>query len=297
MYSARRSVPAVALVFVSGLCSSLAFSQSTQFLNLETRSSRLPNQAPAAMPCSDSWTRSSVIARENGAKTDREQLFCGDSNAGPVSVAPCAPALAARTGCAVSNDVAGNDLSALGKWGREVFRAHQKVLAILQTENACTAWYQTKEAQPAAAFQTLTFALDHGGDAYVRATNEHDGTALIRSPYVARVTQGGGSYTTITLNANGAFFLPMAHVIDEPLEGGPASFRGVHTLQVGPYPGGSFHAQVLTLLHEFGHLIDLLPADTGDHDGQSRQNTAEVLRFCRAELESKEASHTLLASQ
>jgi hypothetical protein len=34
-------------------------------------------------------------------------------------------------------------------------------------------------------------------------------------------------------------------------------------------------------------VLDLLPADENDVDGKSVQNTSEVLRFCRAEIESK----------
>jgi len=37
------------------------------------------------------------------------------------------------------------------------------------------------------------------------------------------------------------------------------------------------------LLHEFGHVINLLPLDFDNVDGKSVQNTAEVLRYCRAE--------------
>jgi len=66
-------------------------------------------------------------------------------------------------------------------------------------------------------------------------------------------------------------------------------------LRVGPYTGNSLHAQVLALLHEFGHLVDLLPADGGDEEAKSMQNTAEVLRFCRAEIESKAGRNALLA--
>ena len=51
--------------------------------------------------------------------------------------------------------------------------------------------------------------------------------------------------------------------------------------------GNTLRAQVLTLLHEYGHLIDMLPVDEGDRDGRSLQNTLEVLQHCRAEIESK----------
>ncbi len=83
---------------------------------------------------------------------------------------------------------------------------------------------------------------------------------IFRNPYVARVFQADGSYATITINTKGAFFTP-----------------------------------ILALLHEFGHLVDLLPTDEGDQDGKSVQNTGEVLRFCRAEIESKVKRTTLSA--
>jgi len=185
----------------------------------------------------------------------------------------------------------------MGKQGKSILRARDKVLEILQRENACSAWYRTRDPNPAATFRTLTFALDRDGDLYVRTTPESGGIEIIHNPYVARVIQAGGSTTTVTLNMNGAFFFSMANVVDDRSEGGPVSFRGVRPIQVGPYSGGSFRAQVLALLHEFGHVIDLLPQDRDDYEGRSRQNTADVLHACRAEVESKEAPRTILASR
>jgi hypothetical protein len=185
----------------------------------------------------------------------------------------------------------------MGKQGQSILRARDKVLEILRTENACSAWYRTKEADAAGVFRTLTFAIDHAGEVYVRLTPEHNGMELIRSPYVARTMEGEGLHATVTINPYGAFFFPMASVIRDTWEGGPLTFRGSRAIQVGPYGGGTFRAQVLTLLHEFGHVIDLLPEDQGDYAGRSQQNTVEVLRACRAEVESKEKPHTLLASR
>jgi hypothetical protein len=185
----------------------------------------------------------------------------------------------------------------MGKKGQSILRARDKVLEILQTENACSAWYRTKEADPAGVFRTLTFAIDRAGEAYVRLIPEHNGMELIRSPYAARVIEGEGLRATVTVNPYGAFFFPMANVIRDTWEGGPLIFRGSRALQVGPYGGGTFRAQVLTLLHEFGHVIDLLPEDHDDYEGKSKQNSMEVLRACRAEVESKEKPHTLLASR
>ncbi|HKW63435.1 MAG TPA: hypothetical protein VJN89_12880, partial [Candidatus Acidoferrum sp.] len=168
---------------------------------------------------------------------------------------------------------------------------------ILQTENTCSAWFRTKDPDPAATFRTLTFTLDRSGDLFVRATPEPGGIQLIRNPYVAKVQQGEGANSTVTINLNGAFFFSMGTMVDDRSEGGPVSFRGARPMQVGPYSGGSFRAQVLALLHEFGHVIDLLPTDRDDYEGKSRQNTADVLRTCRAQVESKEARNTILASR
>ena len=176
-------------------------------------------------------------------------------------------------------------------------KARDKVLEILQTENACTEWYRTKDPDPAATFRTLTFVIDRHGEVYVRSYPVNTGEELIRNPYVASVVQGDGSNATVTINRNGAFFVPVTTVLDDTLDGGPAIFHGTRSIQVGPYPGGSFRAQVLTLLHEFGHAIDLLPTDHGDREGKSKQNTLEVLQACRAQVESKDKPHTLSASR
>src|SRR6266567_1680544 len=77
--------------------------------------------------------------------------------------------------------------------------------------------------------------------------------------------------------------------------GARLNFESTRALKVGPYWGNSPSAQVLTLLHELGHVIDRLPADGGDQEGRSAQNTSEVLRYCRAEVESSVRWGTLAA--
>lgn len=186
-----------------------------------------------------------------------------------------------------------------GKGGHRILPARERVLEILQSENACTEWYRSVDPDPAATFRTLDFELDHKGQEYVLETRgPADGVSIFRNPYVARVIQGNGSDATITINAHGAFFSAMGKVLDQPIEGGPMSFRGgVRMLQVGPYAGNTLNAQVVTLLHEFGHLLDILPQDEGDRDGKSLQNTMEVLRHCRAQIESKVRAPSVLSSR
>jgi hypothetical protein len=268
MYSARKSAQAVALFFVSGLCTLPAYPQTVSFLSLETKPLRIASLTPAARP---------------------------SDHVNPV--APCSSANAIATGCGPSVDAVRQDLNTMGKRGQKILQARDKVLEILQTDNACSEWYRTKDADPAATFRTLTFSIDLKGENYTVETWKPDDLTIFHNPYVASVLQAMGAKSTVTINGNGAFFFPMAGVVQVSKEGGPLFFRGPRELKVGPYPGGTVRAQVLALLHEFGHVLNLLPEDFHDYEGKSRKNTEEVLRFCRAQVESREAPGTFLASR
>ena len=207
------------------------------------------------------------------------------------SVDPCTLNPGA-SGCKPLRDRAYDQLSASGKKGLKILQARDRVLEILQSNNACTQWYRTKDDDPAATFRTLSFAVDYKGEEFVVEVIESGTLTTFRNPYVASVIQGSGSYSTVTLNANGAFFFAMGTLVNQSKDGGPFVHRGVRVMQVGPYFGNTLQAQVLTLLHEFGHLLDLLPVDQGDRDGQSVRNSMEVLRYCRPEVEGKSTGHT-----
>jgi len=276
------------------------FSQSTRFLNAEVHSVHRH-----ALSSADNASPGNSVNALGALPGDIPELGSPLPSFGqpslttdrPALPAPCSLKTQAMHPCSASSDIVRDDLNTRGKQGQTILRARDKVLEILQTENACSAWYRTKDPDAAATFRTLTFALDRKGDPYVRATPAAGGIQLIRNPYVAEVVQGGGAYSTVTFNVNGAFFFSMGTMVGDSSEGGPVSFRGPRLIQVGPYSGGSFRAQVLALLHEFGHVIDLLPMDRDDYEGKSRQNTADALRACRAQVESKEAPHTILASR
>lgn len=299
MYIARRSVQAAVVLLVSGIVSSPTFSQSPRFLSAEAHSVRL-GLSLSAHPCS--FHSDSPLAALSGDNPGPGGPLssCGflmPPSDRPAPSAPCNLATQSTHPCTASSDIVGDDLKTMGKQGKSILRARDKVLQILQTENACSDWYRTKDPNPAATFRTMAFALDRDSDIYVRSIPESGGIQLIRNPYVAKVLQGEGPNATVTINLNGAFFLSMATVVDDRFEGGPVSFRGARPIQVGPYTGGSFRAQVLALLHEFGHVVDLLPMDHNDYEGRSQQNTSDVLHACRAQVESKEARHTFLASR
>jgi len=226
---------------------------------------------------------------------------CEVSPRGNILVQPLQPCTAAgirAPGCTPPRDFVQEQLNKGGKTGQKISEARDRVLNILQTENACTQWYRTKDPNPAATFRTLSFELDRKGESYIVQTRNPNDLTISRNPYVARVIQGNGSYATITINEHGAFFSVQASLAQSPWEGGPLYFfRGVHPLYVGPYAGNTLTARMLTLLHEFGHLLDLLPIDEADRDGKSVQNSMEVLRYCRAEIESGAKDKMVLSAR
>jgi hypothetical protein len=198
--------------------------------------------------------------------------------------------------CNDAKDLVQPNLDAMGKAGRKILRAREKVLEILGTENPCSAWFRAKDSNPAATFRTLRFELDLHGEEFIRESTDIGPVNLFRNPYVAKVIQGDGPYGTVTINPKGAFFSAMARVLEVRREGGPPNMRGARLLHVGPYDGDTLAAQVVALLHEFGHVLDILPSDQDNVEGRSVQNTHEVLRYCGAEVDLLSKRSTVSAS-
>jgi hypothetical protein len=188
------------------------------------------------------------------------------------------------SGCNVSEDIVPVELASLGKPGVKIARARQEILKILRSGNTCAEWYKTKDRNAAETFQSVNYLLDPHGEQDIFASIEVPSTLVMRQPYVAQATQDGGAHTTITINVNGAFYRAQGRVQKAAHEGGPVQSGGSHLLTVGSYAGDTLPAQMVTLLHEFGHIINLLPEDADSLDSKSMRNTDEVLRHCRAEV-------------
>jgi hypothetical protein len=297
MYSAPRNFRAVVVLLMASLYGTVAFPQAAKFIRRTADPIPLADMPLGRAPCTREpgsaaaeSNAATVASSDPGAPCDTPPLKA------PV-VNPCNPASPAQIGCPTPRDPVQEDLARMGKAGQKILRAREKVFEILQTENACSAWFREKDSNPAATFRTLSFEVDRKGEQFVLKSTDRSNMIIFRNPYVAWVIQGDGRYATITINTNGAFFSPVANMVEVWKEGGPANFRGSHRTNVGPYSGDTIHAQVLTLLHEFGHVLDLLPADENNVDGKSVQNTNEVLRYCRAEIESKGRRGALLAAR
>jgi len=260
------------------------------------------NPLPVRLPCVEDFPTVPAFSK---LAVDSANSLSANCDAPPAPAAatittyPCVSNGLGTAGCGGSRNPAGDSVAAalggMGKEGRKIFRARERALEILESDNACSAWYREKDSNPGSTFRMIGFELDRKGEDTVLESRDWAPEVLFRSPYVASVIQGDGANATITINLRGAFFSVLARVRGVRSEGGPVDFRGQRMVRVGPYIGDTLQAQVITLLHEFGHALDILPIDTDDVDGKSVQNTQEVLRHCRAEVEGK-ARPKLLAS-
>lgn len=300
MLSAFAGVRAVSLLFVLFLLATPAFSQSLEVLwhiadapisNLTAGRPpclRVPEDPEAflykpfiatsgpAIPCDSTPIRVTASFKDSARETVPMPVKLA-SAARPSKPSPVDP----------GRDLFVAGLAGAGKPGQVILRARDRALEILDSSNACSAWFRRKDDDPAATFRTLTFEMDDHAQDSILESREPDFVHVYRQPYVAKVTQDSGAYAVVTINAQGAFFRSSARVLETAAGGGLFTPRGYGFLTVGQYTGGSLSAQVLTLLHELGHILDLLPVDLHDVDGKSVHNTNEVLIHCRSAIESK----------
>ena len=175
------------------------------------------------------------------------------------------------------------ELAALGKHGDTIGRARGQVLEILQHGNACTAWFQEADPDPAEVFRSLHFELEERGPFFIYGKKDRERGQLFKHPWGAKSAEHGGRNAIILLNANGPFFHRTAPVLQLDPWGMAARPSGNRLLVVSSYDGSTPEAQITILLHELGHIIGRLPEDDGSWDGRSVRNTSEVSQHCKAE--------------
>lgn len=179
------------------------------------------------------------------------------------------------------------ELLAGGKPGFLIESVRSEVLSLLSESNSCTGWFLSADASAREKFRSLHFVLDREGKAEIVRLDGQDGLSAYYHPYVASTRQNVAPGSTITVNANGAFFRSNALVRDGGHAADRLSASSYRPLSVGIYAGGSPEAQLLTVLHEFGHIVDLLPVDAEVPSAPfiSIQNTETVLRHCRSQVQ------------
>lgn len=196
-------------------------------------------------------------------------------------------------------DPVAEELLGMGPEGETIQLARGEVIAILSESNSCSAWFLSAEPEVVEKFRSLRFVVDPNGIGEIRKVEAQRDEPGYYQPYVARTGQNVGWGSTIALNAHGAFFRKDAPVrvvsqLDEP--GYFASFR---PLVVGGYPGATLQARILTMLHELGHIVNLLPVDAGVPSGPilSVHNTEQVLHYCGSQIRAhKKATRMIVVS-
>ncbi len=183
-------------------------------------------------------------------------------------------------------DPSGDEIRSFGSQGTVIEQARADVLSILAGENSCSAWFRAAEPEAKEKFRSLRFAVDSSGKREITKYESWQGDALYYEPYVAHTGQNVGWGSTITINASGAFFkdwAPVRIVINSQDRGFVKAFK---RLAVGNFSGATREARILTLLHELGHILDMLPIDAGVPSGPelSTNNTLLVLRHCGPQI-------------
>ncbi len=183
-------------------------------------------------------------------------------------------------------DPVAEELKAMGERGLIILRAREEVAEILRGQNRCAAWFEQAESDRVRKFLSLRYAIDETGPQYTLKIQGADGAWHYQQPYVAGSVEGASTGSTITINGRGAFFQLRSGVRIVPTDGGPGGLSASQLLHVDVYVGDTLHAQVVVLLHEYSHVVGLLPADGGSFAGVelSTQNTQIVLRHCRAQV-------------
>jgi hypothetical protein len=179
------------------------------------------------------------------------------------------------------------ELIAMGERGPIIESAREEVIEILGGHNGCASWFAEAEPDARRKFRSLHYRIDEGAPPYTLKTRNAAREWVYQQPYAASSIEDASAGSTITINGKGAFFEVRSGLRIVPKEGGPGGLRTSRLLHIDLYTGGTLGAQVTTLLHEFSHVVGLLPADGESVSGPelSTQNTQIVLRHCRREVE------------
>jgi len=212
------------------------------------------------------------------------RLALGRAGPGVFLCAACISGVAFAQGYTlVENDPIRAQLLTMGKLGSSVAQARDHVIEILQSKNSCSAWFQDADLNAASTFASLKFIIETNGPQDILGLRSASGEMRFKYPYSARALENAGAHSFVVLNAKGAFFVRGAVLLEQE-NAGRLRPSGWRYLVVGSYRGDTLGAQLTILLHELGHVIGRLPDDSDELSGQSDRNTAEVLRFCSAQV-------------
>jgi hypothetical protein len=167
----------------------------------------------------------------------------------------------------------------------ELENARQRVLSILREENGCSAWFREADPDPAGVFDSLQIEMGRKNWEFVLRSTDDKGESTYKHPWGARSNQSAGRNSIIEINPRGAFFVLSLPIVQAGSGGGVHLYEGNRLLTVGGFAGNTPEAQIVLLLHELAHVIGRIPEDDDSWDGRSVNNTKEVIRHCKSEIQ------------
>jgi hypothetical protein len=231
------------------------------------------------------------------AKEQSSEIAWKDDAVRPLMRSPDLPTSKLAPGVHPVNE---GGLKDIGEAASNIARAREAVYEILDSENACSAWFRRTDPKVAATFLSLTFSVDEDGSKRVIRERNDRGNWTDHGPYIARTHEGTGPGTTVTINGNGAFFRTTGDVYKFEWAGSIGKDTGSSRhLHVGPFDGGTLEAQIVTLLHELAHVIGAVPSDDSSLVGftRSQENTELILHHCQSKAEAAGKRLKVLSAQ
>jgi hypothetical protein len=176
------------------------------------------------------------------------------------------------------------ELSSLGPRGELIAGVREQTLQILQSGNACKAWFEEADPDAADVFRSLHYDIDLNGTASIYSITDNFGDLLFKHPWGARSVENSGRNSFIELNGNGPFFVRKTRIVPSEAKLAAILPNGPQAVLIGPYEGATPEAQITILLHELGHIVGRLPRDDNSWNGRSSDNTRELLRHCKKDI-------------
>ena len=295
MSATRKVVQVIPSVIVLMLLAFVAISTGaqTQSASDMRSSSRSPQRCPGSDPPRTAripWQRfdQSFAASET---TPAELCDDGGVNEEPVTIRKEDPPLSVHPADSLpevpdstSRIVGQPSIRASGNEAVAIAHASSAVLDILRSSNSCSAWFVKSDPSIVETFVSLQFWIERDGPGHITKERGDHGDWIEHGPYVARTSESTGRGTNVAINAHGAFFQNKAEVFKISWEQGyelpTNTWRPLHA---GPYQGATAKAQILTLLHEFAHIVGAIPSDGLTPSGlnRSQENTETILKYCK----------------
>jgi hypothetical protein len=148
---------------------------------------------------------------------------------------------------------------------------------VLVSSGDCAKFFDSAKIDALTRFDNTDFVTVNGPDRVTWALVNSKPTQVPPYAWDAQVQPGVGRF--VQLNRNRGFYQQTTRNV--LAGGGYGSNLSTGTIKAGDFIGGSLEYQITTVLHELGHLVDLLPSDKSGGPEASNANTNLILSKCK----------------